>query len=90
MNNQHNDRKIFGKVRDGPVAKNTRIEFEHLEESLLSQYRMLNAQAFLADDLGVPKMHEALRSLALNVLELWESIAECAEEYDSLIPNKEA
>lgn len=84
-----NNYKIFKKVPNGPMAKNICIEFEQLEESLISQYRMLNVLASFAGSLGLYKRHEALRSLALKVFELWESITECAEEFDSQLLNKE-
>jgi hypothetical protein len=82
--------KIFRNVPDGPMTKNIRIEFEHLEESLLSQYRMLNLLASVSDSVGYPKKHEAFSALARKMLDLWESITECAEEFDSQFSNKEA
>lgn len=81
--------KIFKHVPNGPMAKNIRIEFEHLEESLLSQYRMLNLLASVSDSVGYPKKHEAFSALARNMLDLWESITECAEEFDSQFSNEE-
>lgn len=82
--------EIFRNVPNGPMAKNICVEFEQLEESLFSQYRMLNALASLTGRFGSPKQHEAFRSLALKMFEFWESITECAEEFDSMFPDKEA
>jgi hypothetical protein len=88
MENKYYSSKNFRKVPAGPVAKNIRIKFENLEDSVFSQFQLLSTLARCADSWGIPKKHEALSQLALSMVELLETIKECAEEYDSLIPDE--
>lgn len=69
---------------NGYNAKIISLEFKHLEESLFSQYQMLDAQSSRADRYDDQIKKKYLSSLAEKMFELWGSISECADEYDFL------
>lgn len=66
------------------MTKITNMQFEHIGKSLLSQHHRLEAQASSVDYDSDPKKHHALGLLALKVLEAWESMIECTDEYEFL------
>lgn len=73
---------------DSPLEKHTAKiiarEFRHIEEALAFQYEMLDEQSSRAECYGDHLRHQFISPLALKMLELLESITECAAEYDFL------
>jgi len=80
---KYNQKKINLEQEDY-TTKITSIHFKRIEESLLSQHQRLETQSLLVDCHHRPKRYAALGMMALKVFELWESIIECAEEYELL------
>lgn len=76
--------KNFETPLENNVAKIISREFKHLEESLTFQYEMLDAQSSRAECYGDHLRHKFISPLALRMLELLESITQCAAEYDFL------
>jgi hypothetical protein len=62
--------------------KITNIYFKRIEEALLSQHHWLEAQSSQVDRHSDPKRYADLDFMAQRVLELWEAVTECAEEYE--------
>lgn len=62
----------------------TKMQFQHIDELFFYHYQMLKEQSMHVDRYDDPIRHKYLSLLTLKVLELWESITECAEEYDFL------
>lgn len=66
------------------IAKIITLEFRRLEESIAFQYEMLDEQSSRADSYGDNLRYKFIRPLALKMLELLETVTECAAEYDFL------
>ena len=82
--NNLNSQINFETPLENHIAKIINREFRHLEESISFQYKMLDEQSSRADSYGDHLRHKFISPLALKMLELLESIAECAEEYNFL------
>ena len=76
--------KNFETPLENHIAKIISREFRRLEESLAFQYELLDAQSSRADCYGDHWRYKFISPLALKMLELLESITECAAEYDFL------
>ena len=59
-----------------------KMKIKHIEKSLFSLHLMIDSQLSQADPYDEPNRYHSLISLALKVLDLWESSAECADECD--------
>jgi len=81
---EFNSQKNFETPLENHIAKIISREFRHLEESLAFQYETLDAQSSRAECYGDHLRHKFISPLALKMLELLESITECAAEYDFL------
>ena len=79
-----NNQKNFNSPLEKHIAKIVGREFRHLKESIIFQYETLDAQSSRAERSGDHLRHKFISSLALKMLELLESITECAAEYDFL------
>jgi hypothetical protein len=90
LSNDHNSQKYFDSPLEKHTAKIIAREFRHLEESLAFQYGMLDAQSSRADCYGDHLRHKFISPLAVKMLELLDSITECAGEYDFLGLDEEA
>ena len=62
--------------------KITKMYFKRIEEALLSQHHRLEAQFSQVDRHSDPKRYVDLDFMAQRILELWEAVTECAEQYD--------
>lgn len=84
LSNNINNQKNFDSPLEKHIAKIIAREFRHLEESIAFQYEMLDAQSSRADRCGDHVRYKFIIPLASKMLELLETVTECAAEYDFL------
>ncbi len=85
-----NSQNNFETPLEKHTAKIIARGFRHLEESIAFQYKLLEAQSSRADCCGDHLRHKFISPLAEKMLELLESVTECAAEYDFIGLDEEA
>jgi UDP-N-acetylglucosamine pyrophosphorylase len=87
---RYNSQNNFETPLENHIAKIVARQFRHIEESLITQYELLDAQSSHAYCCGDHLRHKFISPLAQKMLELLESVTECAAEYDFVGLDEEA
>jgi len=87
---QFNSQNNFETPLEKHIAKIIGREFRRLEESIASQYELLEAQSDRTDSHGDHLRYKFISPLALKMLDLLDSVTECAAEYDFVGLDEEA